>query len=293
MDVSVIIVNYKTKDLTLQCLRSLFKNTSGVEMEVIVVDNASGDDSVQCISSEFPHVQVIESNENLGFGRANNLGNEHATGKYLFLLNSDTIVIQNIVYIFFNFMEKHPEYASCGGNLLDKEGISTISHGKFPSLLQEFSDIGFAVFYRKLYRNKIAVGQYIYNGDYRNVDYISGADMFIRKEIFDSMEGFDRNIFMYYEETDLYFRMHKQGLKSCLLPYAVLIHLEGGSFSKNKGVSLKRFDLLTKSKFYFYRKNYGKWQTNTMRILNICSIITHFHKNASDFLKRILLLLKY
>lgn len=190
-------------------------------------------------------------------------------------------------------MEKHPEYASCGGNLLDRYGTNAVSHGKFPSLLQEFSDIGFSIFYKKFYRNQLALGQCIYSGDYRNVDYISGADIFIRKEIFDSMDGFDKNIFMYYEETDLYFRMYKKGLKSCLLPYAILVHLEGGSFSNCKEVNLKRFGLSTKSKFYFYRKNYGIWQMNVMRILNILSILTHSYKNFGDSLKCILLLIKY
>lgn len=293
MDVSVIIVNYKMRDITLQCLRSLFQNTSGVEMEVIVVDNASGDATPQYIHQEFPQVRVIESNENLGFGGGNNLGNSYATGKYLFFLNSDTIVIRNIAYCFFDFMEKHPEYASCGGNLLDRYGTNAVSHGKFPSLLQEFSDIGFSIFYRKFYRNKLALGQCIYSGDYRNVDYISGADIFIRKEIFDSMDGFDKNIFMYYEETDLYFRMYKKGLKSCLLPYAIMVHLEGGSFSNYKEMNLKRFWLNSKSKFYFYKKNYGTWQMNAMRILNILSILTHSYKNFGDSLKCILLLIKY
>lgn len=190
-------------------------------------------------------------------------------------------------------MEKHPEYASCGGNLLDRYGTNAVSHGKFPSLLQEFSDIGFSIFYRKFYRNKLALGQCIYSGDYRNVDYISGADIFIRKEIFDSMDGFDKNIFMYYEETDLYFRMYKKGLKSCLLPYAIMVHLEGGSFSNYKEMNLKRFWLNSKSKFYFYKKNYGTRQMNAMRILNILSILTHSYKNFGDSLKCILLLIKY
>ena len=104
MDVSVIIVNYKTCELTLQCLRSLFKYTHGVKMEVIVVDNASQDDTPYSIRREFPQVRVVESQENLGFGKANNLGNTYAIGKYLFLLNSDTIVIHNIVRQVFVFI---------------------------------------------------------------------------------------------------------------------------------------------------------------------------------------------
>ena len=159
MDVSVIVVNYKTRDLTLQCLRSLFKYTYGVKMEVIVVDNASQDDTPYSIRREFPQVRVVESQENLGFGKANNLGNTYAIGKYLFLLNSDTIVIHNIVRQFFEFMEIHPEYVSCGGNLLDRDGVNCNVGGNFPSVMQEFLSIGFHRLVPRWFKNRYTLSK--------------------------------------------------------------------------------------------------------------------------------------
>ena len=159
MDVSVIIVNYKTCELTLQCLRSLFKYTHGVKMEVIVVDNASQDDTPYSIRREFPQVRVVESQENLGFGKANNLGNTYAIGKYLFLLNSDTIVIHNIVRQFFEFMETHPEYVSCGGNLLDRDGVNCNVGGDFPSVMQEFLSIGFHRLVPRWFKNRYTLSK--------------------------------------------------------------------------------------------------------------------------------------
>lgn len=103
MDVSVIIVNYNTKQITLNCLESIFEHTKGIEFEVILVDNASSDGSVEAIEEYYPMVQVIKSEVNLGFGRANNLGVQMAKGEYLFLLNSDTLLLNNAISIFLYF----------------------------------------------------------------------------------------------------------------------------------------------------------------------------------------------
>lgn len=278
MDVSIIIVNYNTCDLTLQCLRSIYDKTEDVEFEVFVVDNASVDDSVECVKKEFPQVRIIESSENLGFGRANNLGAKYAEGKYLFLLNSDTILISNIILEFFKFMESHEEYVACGGNLLDVNRKLTFSHGKFPSLLQEFSDIGFARLYLKWYRNHLALGQKASEGDVKNVDYISGADVFIRKWVFDALRGFDPQFFMYYEETDLFFRMRKEGYRACLLPQSQIIHLEGASFDKSNKINLKKSAMQFQSKVLYYRRNMPKGAVSVMKLFALCSATIHFYR---------------
>ena len=101
--VSIIIVNYNTKQLTLNCLKSIYEYTKDIDFEIIVVDNASSDGSVEAIRESFPIVNVIGSNENLGFGRANNLGAKYAQGKYLFLLNSDTLLIENSIKKLYDF----------------------------------------------------------------------------------------------------------------------------------------------------------------------------------------------
>lgn len=292
MDVSVIIVNYNTCDLTIQCLQSIFKRTEELDFEVIVVDNASTDNTVVCLKEQFPQIKVIECSENLGFGRANNLGAKFAQGKYLFLLNSDTILIGNIIKDFYDFMQSHKEIASCGGNLLNITGANTISHGRFPTLFQEFSDIGFSLLYRRRYRQKWSVGQKINEGNIGCVDYISGADIFIRKDVFNDMNGFDEQIFMYYEETDLYYRMRKSKLKSCLLPYACLIHLEGGSFKKKYKVNAKRFEIMLKSKLYFFDKHYGHNKRKLVKLYSVLSVFTHGYVYKKQIFKILSIILR-
>lgn len=281
MDVSVIIVNYKTRDLTLQCLRTLFQHTRDVHMEVILVDNGSRDDTPDCVRREFPQVRVIESSKNLGFGCANNLGSSYATGKYLFLLNSDTIVIHNIVRQFFEFMETHPEYVSCGGNLLDIDGVNNGVGGDFPSVMQEFLCIGFHKFFPRRFKNRYKLGKSVADGGSGDISYVTGADMFIRKEIFDYFHGFDPAFFMYYEETDLYYRMYLAGLRSYILPYAPLIHLEGGTFDLHKhAFSLNRQKMVLRSKCYFFRKHYSHRAVIAMKCcVAIAAIIrSHYYK---------------
>lgn len=292
MDVSVIIVNYNTCELTLQCLRSIYENTNSLNFEIIVVDNNSEDDSVVRICKKYPQVRLIKSDVNLGFGKANNKGASIAHGKYLLFLNSDTIVISNIIKNFYDYMEIHQEYASCGGNLLDRQGGNTMSHGCFPSLLQEFSDIGFLHFYKKYYKNSLSIGQTVVEGEIYNVDYISGADIFIRKCVFDEMNGFDRNFFMYYEETDLFFRMHNFGFKSCLLPYCCLIHLEGESFKSKSKFNPKKYEISLKSKMYYFRKNLGAAYVCILKLFCILSILTHIHNYKSYTLRAIALIIK-
>lgn len=278
MDVSVIIVNYKTRDLTLQCLRTLFCYTHNVEMEVILVDNASSDDTPMCVHREFPQVRVIESSENLGFGRANNLGSTYAVGKYLFLLNSDTIILHNIVRQFFDFMEGHPEYASCGGNLLDGNGVNCGVGGNFPTLMQEFLNIGFYRLIPKHIWYSYSAVQTIANCNPQNILHVTGADTFIRKDVFDKFGGFDPNFFMYNEEVELFYRMHQAGLRACVLPYAVMIHLDGASFDGKKRLAfLRRNEYALKSKFYFYRKHRGRRELLIVKILVFISAILHFY----------------
>lgn len=277
MDVSIILVNYNTCDLILQCLQSVYEKTNGIDFEVIVVDNASSDKSTEMIRRQYPQVQVIENSENLGFGRANNLGAEYAKGKYLFLLNSDTILIDNIILEFYRFMQETPNIAACGANLLDSNRNLTICHGKFPSLLQEFSDIGFHKLYHNWYKNNLSLGQKATEGTVDHVEYLSGADIFIRRNVFMSLGGFDSGFFMYYEETDLFFRMHKLGYNVCLLPHLCIIHLEGASFDKSKKVNIDKICMQFKSKVLYYKRNKAKGAVFFMKLFSLLFFIARPH----------------
>ncbi len=247
MDISVIIVNYNTKQLLSNCLATVFEKTKDVVFEVIVVDNASIDGSEEYIKERYPNVKWINSGENLGFGKANNMGAKYAIGKYLFLLNSDTLLLNNAIRIFFDYAESHQQanIGALGSWLLDKNKNPNNSFGFFPCAKNEINYL----------LGKYQLPTKEDTKTEKEVDYIIGADLFIEKRLFDELEGFDKNIFMYYEETDLQCRMAKRGLSRKIIPGPRIIHLEGGSF-ENKGLSLKRFTMAQTSYNYYLRKNF-------------------------------------
>jgi GT2 family glycosyltransferase len=248
MDVSIIIVNYNTRDLTLQCLHSIYEKTTGLSFEVIVVDNASSDDSVKQIGLEFPQVTLIKSTVNLGFGRANNLGYEHSTGDYIFLLNSDTVLINNAIEILWQFLNNHVDVAIVGGQLFEKDGLEpTHSYSYvFPSLLMELDILLRGRITRRIEKKMI---KFIAADGFVSVAYITGADMMLRRSDIQQYGFFNPSFFLYFEETELSYRYHRNGRISVFLPAAKIIHLAGGSFSLAKA----------RSKFYVEgRRNYYK-----------------------------------
>ena len=219
MDVSIIIVNYNTQELTLQCLRSVYEKTTGISFEVIVVDNASSDDSVRQVRLEFPKVKLIESPENLGFGRANNLGFENSTGDYIFLLNSDTLLINNAIEILWRFLNQHLDIAIVGGQLFEEDGV-TITHSYsfvFPSLLMELDILLRGDITHRIENKKLKI---IENDGFVPVAYITGADMMLRRIDIEKYGFFDPSFFLYFEETELSYRYYRNGRKSVFLPAA-------------------------------------------------------------------------
>lgn len=227
MEVSVIIVNYNTAYLLDNCISSLEEKITGLNFEIIVVDNASSDDSVDLMKKKYPLVKLIESKANLGFGRANNLGASFATGKYLFLLNTDTLMINNAIKVLFDFMELETSKSigACGGNLFHENLEPNFSYSLvFPSLKGIFA-----------YRSRLS---FLQNNEYFNntnkvkdVCIIIGADLFIRKQVFDNLGGFDSTFFMYVEDGELCYRIKKNNFKIVSVPDAKIIHLQGKSSS--------------------------------------------------------------
>lgn len=220
MDVSIIIVTYNTKQLTKNCIDSIFKFTQDITFEVILVDNASTDGSQELFSLDH-RIIYIYSDENLGFGRANNLGLSKANGKYIFLLNSDTYLKNNAVKIFKQAMDQQDPSIACLGTMLeDTAGKITTSYGQYLSF-QHF-------FYRRSTKWPAHLPS-----DGLIVPVIIGADLFIRKNIIDQEGFFDPRFFMYHEENDLQRRYAKAGYYSKIITGPEIVHLEGGS-SKSK-----------------------------------------------------------
>ena len=251
MDVSIVLVNYNTRKLLADCLESIYRFTSDVTFEVIVVDNASSDGSEEYICKRYPGVNWVNSGENLGFGRANNLGASRAKGKYLFFLNTDTLLLNNAVAEFLAYAQAY-EAAGVGALgcwLLDTNRKPTASYGFFPNAKNEI----------KYLLGKYPLPTVQMASTERLVDYVTGADLFVNKELFGRMGGFDPHIFMYYEETDLQYRMALAGWKRMIIPSPQIVHLEGGSF-KDKGLSFRRFLIAQHSYNYYLSKHFSGWQ---------------------------------
>jgi len=248
MDVSIIIVNYNTKTLLKQCLVSVFNKTENIDFEIIVVDNASHDDSQQMLKNEFPKVKLIESEKNVGFGRANNLGAEQATGKYLFLLNSDTILINNAVFFLFDFLENNPKAGICCGNLFDENKKPNRSYFMYSSPLFRELNRFFARLPEKICYGKNAT--FNYTKKPKIISDSTAADLMIRAELFKKIKGFNTDFFMYGEDRYLNYIIKKQQYHVYNLPQAEIIHLEG----KSSMAKVNRHLMIRQGTSLYYQK---------------------------------------
>lgn len=274
MDVSIIIVNYHSFFLTKQCIQSVLTHTKDVLFEIIVVDNASDEDGLSKIQQEFPFIELIRLPENIGFGRANNAGIQKAKGKYLFLLNPDTILQANSMYSFLQFLNdpSNAGVAVCGPRLVDASGAPAMSYGNFPSLLGNFLSIGFHLFVRKYYAEKLDTGVAGKENDKtRMVDYVSGAALFVRKEVIEEAGCFDDDFFLYFEETELCWRIAKKGYRVAYLPGITITHLEGGTSAvyEQKGMNPFSFYHFYRSKRLFYRKTKSSFSCYFLYVFDI------------------------
>ncbi len=281
MQVSIIIVSYNTCRLLCDCLDSIYQQTKELDFEVIVVDNASKDDTCQVLELSYPQVRLIRSAENLGFGRANNLGVQYAKGEYLLFLNSDTILLNNAISIFYQYAQEHSideNIGVLGGILLDRELMPNISAGEFPTPKSEFRYIFHKLFPVKNVSDK----------KQRDVDFVVGADMFIRRDLFIEIGGFDPQFFMYYEETDLQYRFAKVGYIRRIINGPRIIHLEGGSF-ESKGLSLNRFIMSQKSYNYYLEKHYFGLKyflyKGTLCLIRLSLLFTQFNWSLKERFK--------
>lgn len=293
-DVSIIIVNYNTKELTRNCLKSVFDKTNGISFEVIVSDNGSNDGSVEMIKSEFPQVVLIENNANLGFGAANNRGLKIAKGKYILYLNSDTVLLNNAVKIFFDYWENSPEKEKIGALgcvLQDDKGNVIHSGGDFPTYKKEIfrlikENVAISVnsllsFFhiKQIHKKK----NRLLNAVSESVDYVTGADLFVRNN---SFAEFDERFFLYFEETDLQFKMNKNSLKRILISDPKTIHLEGKS-NKIKMKSLDRYisfssaQILFSRILYFKKNNHKKIWLFIIFILEQLYLFHFFYKTKN------------
>ncbi len=254
MKLSIVIVSWNTKDLLEACLRSVYAYPLEQPFEVWVVDNQSKDDTVAMVRSQFPQVELIASEENLGFAGGNNRAIPHCQGEYILLLNPDTELKPDALNALVAFMDAHPEAGAAGSRLLNADGTLQPSCHPRPTLSREF--------WRMFYLDAVVpYGSYDMSkwqlDQPREVDVLMGASLLLRKSVLDKVGLLDEGYFMYSEEVDLCFRLQKAGWRLFWVPQSQVVHYWGQSA---KQVLAEMFLQLYRGKLRFFRKHYG-WLT--------------------------------
>lgn len=270
MELSIIIVNWKVRNLLQSCLDSIFAERSYKNFEVIVVDNDSNDGSVDMIQMKFPQVRLIENHENIGFGRACNQGIKIAEGRYIFILNPDTLVKPNTLLSLIDFMELHPKVGIGGCYVYYPDGTPQASFYKFPTMLSYFTRM--LSLFRILPRNRFTqrfFWEYPDNNITGPIDRVLGGAMVLRKEMVEQIGLFDEVYFMYAEELDLCYRAKQTSWKVYAIPNTEIIHYHQQSTLQN--VRQATFHAF-KSDFLFFRKFYSVYKTILFRLMQFCGI---------------------
>lgn len=223
MQLSTIIVNYNTKNLLRQTLRSIPQKQ---DWEVIVVDNGSTDGSLDMLKKTFPQVKRIENRENLGFAKANNQGIKASSGSFILLLNSDTIVKPNAIQNLIAHLERNPSVGIASGQLLNPDGSIQPQGGYLPRLLN-------IVFWMVFLDDLPLIGKHLrpyHLNDKaaftreRLIGWVGGTAMMIRREVFEKAGPLDEEIFMYAEDVEFCMRAQKEGFKASITPRAKIVH---------------------------------------------------------------------
>ena len=262
MDISVIIVNYKSKEKLLNCLQSLEQSDwSGLNYEIIVVENASGDDLVP-LANQFNHLKLVWSNVNLGMGGGNNLGISHSSGDYILIANPDLIFSTSAIKELYQYIHNNPSAAIIGPKLLNPDGSLQYSCAHFPN------------FFLPLFR-RTAIGRWfpVFNNRYlmkdenynqiKEVDWLLGACLLFRRgELFEQGKLFDERFFMYFEDVDLGKRAQRLAKKSIYLPTAQVIHDHMRSSARLPWYRAIFFDKLAKAHLKSWWRYFLKWHLN-------------------------------
>lgn len=277
--VSIIIVNYNLTEEVRKLLLSIKRYVKLIDYEVIIVDNNSPERSVENLSIEFPEFRFELLSTNLGFGHGNNVGAKIASGKYLLLLNPDTYLTEDVLFKLYQFAEAHSEFGVIGPRLIFPDGKFQVSYARYPNIKQELLNavgligVTLSTFYRIkdfLFRKR----------EFYNVDFVFGSCMFLRKEIFELVKGFDETYFLFTEETDLCYRIKNyKGFRVIYWKGTSVVHSKSLVTGKNMP---ERIKLSYKSKLIFFKKHYSSLRLfllrNTIILIFLFKHLTLFRK---------------
>jgi len=255
MDVSIIIVNWNTKRLLLDCIRSIYETVKTISFEICVVDNASTDGSVETVKQNYPDAKIIQNKKNLGFASANNIALERMRGRYALLLNTDTILTSSAVENLFNFMEKNQNAGMACGQLLNQDGSKQNSIANFPGMVSLLCNESLL---QILFPKKFPGKRREYTKPVE-VDSCIGACLMVRKKAMDEVGLLDKRYFFFFEETDWAYRMKQSEWKIYFVPSAKIFHIQGQTVGHN-----------IVSRIIFYRSRYiyfKKWHKNSYQLI--------------------------
>ncbi|MEO8065974.1 MAG: glycosyltransferase family 2 protein [Candidatus Doudnabacteria bacterium] len=250
MNLSVIILNYNTKNLLQKCLESVYLSRTNFQFEVLVSDNGSADGSVEMVRQDFPQAILIENNANLGFSAGNNVAIKRATGRNILLLNSDTTVQTDTIDGTIGYLESHPDVGVVGCKVLLPSGeLHQASRRKFPDPANAFLRLfGLRKFSDYNYRN-VPVDREM------EVDSVVGAFLMIRRSVIDQIGLLDEDFFMYGEDLDWCWRVKEAGFKVVYYPAVQITHYLYGS---SKNIAFKTIRRAHDAMKIFYRKHYSE-----------------------------------
>jgi GT2 family glycosyltransferase len=267
LDLSLVIVNWNTRELLLACLASVYETVAEIRFEVWLVDNGSSDGSVGAVRARFPGVRIIENSRNLGFAAANNRAFKEMAGRYALLLNTDTVLQADAVGTLFRFMERTPDAAMACGQLLNPDGSRQNSIANFPSLLALASN---ETLLRLLMPKRFPSKRRRYTAPVR-VDSCIGAALMVRRSAMDEVGLLDEAYFFFMEETDWAYRMGRAGWSVYFVPKARIVHYQGQSVGPR-----------VNARILFYRSRYiylKKWHPRSYRLFTTV-IFTRLLVNA-------------
>ncbi len=268
MDISIISINYNNYNLTLNFVKSLIKHTSrNISYEIIIVDNCSKQQDYNFLKNGLREYEkttkLVRSNINTGFGGGNMYGTQFAKGKYLAFINNDVIFKEDCLTSLLKYMIKNPDTGVSSPQQLNRENKPVFCFDYYHGIRKELFGRWFIEFTSK----KVKREKKIYKKTI-TVDVLQGCFMFFDTRKFSEIGGFDTNLFLYFEEMDICFRLDKKGYKSALIPETVFIHLHGESTAKNYLIKKE----LKLSQLYIARKNHSYYKFSIIRLIVLIKI---------------------
>jgi len=260
MDISIIIVNYKSKGHTLNCIKSIRESDFGnLKYEVIVVDNNSHDSIGKILNWQYPDIIFIQARENKGLGVGNNIGIKKAQGRYIIVMNPDTIALGDVFKRLYEYMESNLDVGLISPQQLNPDKTIQSSCFRFPkisTLIYRRTFLGNFKFARKSI-DKYLMKDFDHKKE-KEVDWILGSFMFMRAKVLKDFKGFDERFFLYFEDTDLCRRFWKKNWKVVYYPMAKIIHNHARESAQIKWY---KFFLSSTGRYHFisWLKYLKKW----------------------------------